>query len=89
MPTVEESLLLQSHSSVEIVCINSLKKYVSYINLKAGFSTIFLSISTDPTCLEQSEILTRSCSFCNQAVLPVPCLRFSLVYVPGFSLLDA
>lgn len=88
MLTIEESLLLQSHSRVEIVCTNSLKKYMSYIKLKRGFSTIFLSISTDPTCLEQSEILRWSCSFCYQPVLPALCLRFSLVYIPGFSQLD-
>lgn len=88
MLTIEQSLLLQSHSSVEVVCINSLTKSLAYINLKPGFSTIFLSISTDPTCLEQSQSLTWSCSFCKQLVLPAPCLRFSLVYVPGFSLLD-
>lgn len=73
---------------MEIVCINSLRKYISYINLKPGFFTIFLSISTDPICLEQSQSLTQSCSFCNQPVWPALCLRFSLVYVPGFSLQD-
>lgn len=60
MLTIEESLLLQSHGSIEIVCINSLKKYKSYINPKSGFSTVFLSISTDPTCLELLQSLTWS-----------------------------